>query len=366
MLSGNGPSSPTDEATTPKSSSRPTSLHEAALPAPPRPLSIPSEVSPPPSIPQRRASTRSSLPPPPAEPVEFIPDPRSRASIVEEDITEQIKEDEEEIQVTVDATTTPEVEENVEAKQEPDEDAQDDIVEESVLVENTMKAAEDLDDSVNMGEADIHLGREHEESKIDMVEQNDNIVAKEEESPKRPELPELPSGPKLAPTPRARPARGRRAPSEQSIKEAGPSQTAVLENDVTKPTKPIFNKFPTPFAGVKGELPNIPLKPVQRRMFEPVPALPDKEPNATHSEDKDSTTSTAPPAGGVRSLQNRFNFAAPQGSGSNDVLETKLKNFVRQEIDRLKKEFEAQLADERTARQLLEEEIKALKERLSE
>lgn len=138
-----------------------------------------------------------------------------------------------------------------------------------------------------------------------------------------------------------------------------------------KPSKPIFNKFPTPFAGVTGELPTVPLKPVQRRMFEPVPALPDKEPKASaattsNSEDKDSAGLTAPPAGGVRSLSSRFNFASPQSSGTNEVLETKLKNFVRQEIDKLKKEFEAQLADERATRQLLEEEIRELKERLGD
>lgn len=131
-----------------------------------------------------------------------------------------------------------------------------------------------------------------------------------------------------------------------------------------KPVKPIFAKFPTPFAGMgnNNENPLKNLKPVQRRMFEPVPA---HESSAQHDNNNDNnnndnsdTVSPPPKPAGVRNLASRF--AGIPSSGGNDVLETKLKNFTKNEVEKLRKE----LALEKSQREQLEELVQSLTDKI--
>ena len=110
--------------------------------------------------------------------------------------------------------------------------------------------------------------------------------------------------------------------------------------------------MPTAFVkaaeGTGGGTP-FPLRKVERKWEAPV---------AGKEEDKDSGI-VRESAGPVRSVASRFNL--PSGGGGNEVLETKLKNFVRSEIEKVKKEFEAVIAEERAKRVELETQIEWLK-----
>lgn len=229
-------SAPSDEAVHPRPPSRPTSVHDTGLSSPPsRPMSTSSDSNQP-SMPQRRASIRTSLPPPPAEPQK----PQSRASIVEDEEIEQEKVDEYEVEEEdVGMAATESIEESVDA--EPQTEVH---TEEQETVEETTILGEETKVTETTKEIDTDTLLEVEEDiETEKVEEIDDTLPQEDEALKKPELPELPSGPRLAQPLRPKPAKGRRAPSEQTIKEAGPSQTTVLEDDVAKVRNELFISF---------------------------------------------------------------------------------------------------------------------------
>lgn len=121
--------------------------------------------------------------------------------------------------------------------------------------------------------------------------------------------------------------------------------------------KPIFQKFPTPFAGADTTSRN--LKPVQRRMWEPV--------ESTHesiAEKKPEEKKEEPPRG-VKNISSRFQqFAGVPSGGGNEVLETKLKNHTKNEVEKARKEFERQLAEEKEQRSKLEDKVADLTSKL--
>lgn len=69
----------------------------------------------------------------------------------------------------------------------------------------------------------------------------------------------------------------------------------------------------------------------------------------------------SPPVGGVKSLTSRFGSGASGGNTAVLELEiAKLRRFVNEELDRVRSE----LADERSSRLKLQEEVNQLKARL--
>ncbi|KAI8072436.1 hypothetical protein BC940DRAFT_292595 [Gongronella butleri] len=194
------------------------------------------------------------------------------------------------------------------------------------------------------------------------------------------------TGPRLASPARVtRPTRSGPSRRPMTKKEEGPSQSELLQREVEtapepetpneeaapesassptgatpppKPVKPIFAKFPTPFAG-GAEISTKHLKPVQRRMFEPVAAH-----ESSVVDDKKQDENTPPRPTGVKGLASRF-AGVPTSSG-NEVLETKLKNFTKNEVDKLKKEFEKQLEEERAKRAQLEDLVQSLVARIDQ
>ncbi|KAI9487579.1 MAG: hypothetical protein EXX96DRAFT_475111, partial [Benjaminiella poitrasii] len=189
---------------------------------------------------------------------------------------------------------------------------------------------------------------------------------KEEESTeeKGSGLDDLPSGPKLVNPTRARfgGGRARRAPQTPSQE---PSQMEILQKELestpaeeekttvekppvasppAKPVKPIFAKFPTPFAaGATEEISKRNLRPTQtRRLWDEKPA---EETNEKQTEEDRPARPT-----GVKNIASRFNF----NGGGNEVLETKLKNHTKNEIEKVRKEFESLLQEERDKRLQLE------------
>ncbi|ORX44429.1 hypothetical protein DM01DRAFT_1181835 [Hesseltinella vesiculosa] len=188
------------------------------------------------------------------------------------------------------------------------------------------------------------------------------------------------SGPRLSSPARiTRPSRASPVRRPSSKKEIEPSQSDLLQLEVKKvqdtsttealaealvpaspppkPVKPIFAKFPTPFAGRGAEISTKSLKPVQRRMFEPAPA---HEPILTEDKKEEDNTLCRP--AGVRGLASRF-AGVPTSSG-NEVLETKLRNFTKNEIDKMKRDFEKQLEVERIQREQLQELVTSLVKRI--
>ncbi|KAI8377387.1 uncharacterized protein BYT42DRAFT_341921 [Radiomyces spectabilis] len=210
------------------------------------------------------------------------------------------------------------------------------------------------------------------------------ITESNEASEEHPTSEALPSGPRLSAPSRARPgARPRRSPqgspsgnskhelsqmellqqdlaqspSEETPKESPVSDVSSEKSTSTsppaKPVKPIFAKFPTPFAVNKDDIANKTLKPVQRRIWEPAPAHEPKE-------EKKSEQQEAPRPSGVKNIASRFNFGGVPSGGSNEVLETKLKNFSKNEVEKTRKEFQQLLEEERAQRLQLEELVKTL------
>ncbi|KAI9497704.1 hypothetical protein BDB00DRAFT_803692 [Zychaea mexicana] len=203
--------------------------------------------------------------------------------------------------------------------------------------------------------------------------ETEEIKSPEEEEKKGLDM--QPTGPRLSGPARARPARARRSPATPEARKEEPSQMDMLKEDLAKereepsketekeaeeeapaaaarspakPVKPIFAKFPTPFGGAAPELKN--LKPVQRRMWEPAAA------HETTSPEKKEDEEPAPRPTGVRNIASRFNVP----SSGNDVLETKLKNFTKNEVDKLRKE----LQEEREKRVQLEQLVASLAEQV--
>ncbi|CAO3596983.1 unnamed protein product [Absidia cylindrospora] len=226
----------------------------------------------------------------------------------------------------------------------------------------------------------------------DMTEQepkdSDGVDEDEDESKKGTDfgLPLPTTGPRLvSPSRTSRPsnrAGSRRPPTKP---EVSPSQTELLQQelektpeeetssaDVTsssptspppKPIKPIFAKFPTPFAMGGGEgISAKNLKPVQRRMFEPSPAYepsPSSSPPTATQNDDEAAAAPRPTPGGVRGLASRF-AGMPSSGGGNEVMETKLKNFTKNEVEKTRKEFEKLLDVERARTSKLKDMVESL------
>ncbi|KAF9290631.1 SH3-domain kinase binding protein 1 [Mortierella alpina] len=227
-------------------------------------------------------------------------------------------------------------------------------------------------------------------------------VVEEEKEPEKPKLPEIESsGPALSHASRPRPAKGRKPPSAP-VPNAETSFVSQLEADVKaapiveekkpetssssvekvapppppKPIKPIFQKFPTPFAGAQPL--NVTLRPTGRRAgsSNDAPQSPgghggEAAPaggavgGAGAGAGATPATATVPPAGGVKSLSSRFGQfqGVPASGGNSAALEleiAKLRRWMTEELDRVKKELE----DERESRERLQEEVNQLKAQL--
>ncbi|GAN04113.1 CD2-associated protein isoform X3 [Mucor ambiguus] len=200
------------------------------------------------------------------------------------------------------------------------------------------------------------------------------VVVEEEKN----EFDTIPSGPKLSAPTRARlGGRARRSPQalhsepsqmetlqkelEAEEKEEETKKPAVPEKPASppaKPIKPIFAKFPTPFAaGAADEISKRNLKPTQaRRLWDEKPAE-DKPVSTTEQEPEPVRPS------GVKNIASRFNFNGG-GGGSNEVLETKLKNHTKNEVEKVRKEFELLLQEERDKRTQLETTVAELIEKI--
>lgn len=232
-------------------------------------------------------------------------------------------------------------------------------------------------------EADASSAEKKEEVGTDKDESATREVNEAEEVPvvveeEKNEFDTIPSGPKLSAPTRARlGGRARRSPQalhsepsqmetlqkelEAEEKEEETKKPAVPEKPASppaKPIKPIFAKFPTPFAaGAADEISKRNLKPTQtRRLWDEKPA-----------EDKPASTTEQEPEpvrpSGVKNIASRFNFNGG-GGGGNEVLETKLKNHTKNEIEKVRKEFESLLQEEREKRTQLETTVAELIEKI--
>ncbi|KAF9365232.1 Intersectin 1 (SH3 domain protein) [Mortierella sp. NVP85] len=228
-----------------------------------------------------------------------------------------------------------------------------------------------------------------------------------EVEPEKAKLPEMESsGPVLNHASRPRPAKGRKLPSapaatpetsfasqlEADVKKSEPepepapvvpekttsppesassaSEKAGARPPPPKPIKPIFQKFPTPFAGTQPVA--VALRPTGRRLGSSHEESAGAE--STSSSSSTATTpstaggngngapvNTTPPVGGVKSLTSRF--APPAGGGNTAALEleiAKLRRYMNEELDRVKRE----LAEERESREKLQAEVNQLKAQL--
>ncbi|KAK3818805.1 MAG: hypothetical protein J3Q66DRAFT_178131 [Benniella sp.] len=228
--------------------------------------------------------------------------------------------------------------------------------------------------------------------------------------PEKAKLPEMESsGPVLNHASRPRPAKGRKLPSapaatpetsfasqlEADVKksEPEPEPTPVVPEKTAsppesasssaaekagarppppKPIKPIFQKFPTPFAGTQPVA--VALRPTGRRLGSSHDESAGAESTSSSSSTSTVTTpstaggngnsapvNTTPPVGGVKSLTSRF--APPAGGGNTAALEleiAKLRRYMNEELDRVKRE----LAEERESREKLQAEVNQLKAQL--
>ncbi|KAG0178868.1 hypothetical protein DFQ29_002903 [Apophysomyces sp. BC1021] len=284
---------------------------------------------------------------------------------VEEQVEEQVeKQVEKEAEEQVEEKMEEQVEEPagkpVEEKDSNTDDSTDAPKEDSVKEKSEEHSEQQMSEKAEVSES-------LEEEIAEQAAEKENVEEK------KPDFGMQPTGPKLSTPNRARLGKPRRSPQ---LSQNEPSQMEMLQQDIDqnppeepkeekeesqtpppKPVKPIFAKFPTPFAAGMAELNSKQLKPVQRRMWEPVPAHEPKEP----SEPKEDKSADEPPRPtGVKNIASRFNFGGVPSGGGNDVLETKLKNFAKNEVDKARKEFEQQLEEEREQRRQLEKRIEAL------
>ncbi|KAI8380657.1 hypothetical protein EDC96DRAFT_561239 [Choanephora cucurbitarum] len=223
-----------------------------------------------------------------------------------------------------------------------------------------------------------------EEEQKEEEQKEEEQKEEEEEEEKKVDLDVLPTGPRLTTPTRARlgGARARRSPQINSE----PSQTEQLQKELEatpepeeqetkpepsspekpaspppKPVKPIFSKFPTPFAVGAEEITKRQLRPTQaRRLWEEQPAEQkpaEQKPSASQEQEQ------PPRPTGVKNIASRFNFNG-SGGGGNEVLETKLKNHTKNEIEKVRKEFEQQLQEEREKRLQLESLVQELLEKV--
>ncbi|KAG0055974.1 SH3-domain kinase binding protein 1 [Gryganskiella cystojenkinii] len=243
---------------------------------------------------------------------------------------------------------------------------------------------------------EIHEESEaHETAQEPAVEEEETHVVAEEKEPEKPKLPEIESsGPTLSHASRPRPAKGRKPPSAPVPNAENTSFVSQLEADVKaapiveekksepavvpaveraapppKPMKPIFQKFPTPFAGAQP--PNVALRPTGRRQDSntsdsaPASSSPPTQSSPSAGAGAAPTPGAAPAPGGVKSLGSRFGQfqGVPASGGNSAALEleiAKLRRWMTEELDRVKRE----LSDEREQREKLEHEVKELKSQL--
>jgi hypothetical protein len=125
-----------------------------------------------------------------------------------------------------------------------------------------------------------------------------------------------------------------------------------------KPEKPVKpNTFKLPTLGAGG---------IQLRSVAKKPSI------ETSTESTETTTSsttssgidTKPISGGVKGISSRFNQFG--GIPNSSDVEFRLKKWFNEEINKVKSNFEAKLAEERSKREALEEEFKELLASLQE
>lgn len=93
-------------------------------------------------------------------------------------------------------------------------------------------------------------------------------------------------------------------------------------------------------------------------MWEPTEATQESSPEKKIEEKKEE------PPRGVKNISSRFNFAGVPSGGGNEVLETKLRNHTKNEVEKARKELERQLGEEREERKRLEEKVADLSAKL--
>lgn len=161
---------------------------------------------------------------------------------------------------------------------------------------------------------------------------------------------------------------------ENAIKQDFEEARKTQENP-ENPEKPISksgsigkaNKIATPFAGLAGP-PKLPIKPVLARFQN----LNSESTENISSQNNNTNQEDTRPRGRFTGARSSFAEQLERTAASNaspppvNSLQERLKTFVREEIDKVQKDFESQLEVERQARSVLEQEIVALKARLDE
>jgi hypothetical protein len=128
-----------------------------------------------------------------------------------------------------------------------------------------------------------------------------------------------------------------------------------------KPPKPSFAKLP-----LSGGAPAVQLRSVSRKPVEKSTAM-ESEPITKASTTSESSSIDSKPisSGGVKSLSSKFSQFSGIPNQSTEM-ELRLKKFINDELFKIKSDFANRLAQERQAREALEEEIQELKRRLGE
>ncbi|RIA98151.1 hypothetical protein C1645_813202 [Glomus cerebriforme] len=267
------------------------------------------------------------------------------------------------------------------ALSEPSEPENKDEDEEQTNEAEKPEKREEIDKEAEISEEEEKEDKEVTTEVLDTKEDEDTIggheVEPEEKKPQH-QLPPLPSGPKLSNLGKDRPViKNRKSPSIKSVKEsASQSQTAILLEAVES-TKDEVEQKPQPVASPP--TPPKPEKPVKPNTFK-LPTLgtgvqlrsvakkPSIETSTESTETTSSTTSsgidTKPISGGVKGISSRFNQFG--GIPNSSDVEFRLKKWFNEEINKVKSNFEAKLAEERSKREALEEELKELIESLQE
>ncbi|CDH59256.1 hypothetical protein RO3G_06143 [Lichtheimia corymbifera JMRC:FSU:9682] len=357
-----------EAAPSPSIPSRPSSITSDAAAAAAAPPSIPrrpSSTATPPPAPERRPSSSSDVSSPAQQSSTPAQEQKESPSIPEEVEEEKPSSPVEEEPKDEAPSPTPASKEESPKPEAVDETPKDEPVEEETKPEGEKPVEEEKPETA--AESPKEESVEEKKQVETTEEQAESPKAEEHEEEEKKGFDMQPTGPKLTAPSRARPGRTRRAPE---TRKEEPSQMEMLQQQLAeepveeeqpkkeapsppaKPVKPIFAKFPTPFAGgAAPELKN--LKPVQRRMFEPAPA----------HESTDKGGEEPPRPTGVRNIASRFNVPS---SGGNEVLETKMKNFTKNEIEKTRKDLERQLEEEREKRAQLEQLVASLAERVDQ
>ncbi|KAL4210559.1 hypothetical protein CU097_013364 [Rhizopus azygosporus] len=340
----------------------PVDVPEAQIPPaiPTRPESISDNTSSPPSIPKRQGSVSSThTSAPHAEPL-------SEESTVPESKESPVAA-EEVIPVTNAQTEEALVPESREIVEDQVEKAKEEVQKEDIAVETPKVESELPASEENATES------KEEEAAVEPKAEKEASATKEgketgEQSEEKKGIEILPSGPKLTTPTRARIGVPRRSPQ---LKNTEPSQTEILQKQIAeapeeekqpakatpsppaKPVKPIFAKFPTPFAVGGGEE-------ISKKMLKPTQV---RKPWEQEEKPSETEEPEAPRPVGVRSIASRFNVSNNSG---NEVLETKLKNHTKNEVEKVRKEFQQLLQEEQEKRAQLEGLVHELLERINQ